>query len=101
MACTGPGDEFVILNKQVEQCRTLPTPDAAAFLLLTFDGALEAPLLIIEIKSSPDGPGQLVEMSYFAQVKQKSGTSRRVYFKERSVDRLLDALLQSAGGITT
>lgn len=98
--CDSPGDEFATLGNGVVQCRIPPTPDLAAFLLLTFDGALEVPMLIIQKDTKPEGDGLLVEMSYFAEVVQKSGAPRRIYFKQPRLDALVDSMLQSAGGET-
>ena len=97
-ACDAPGDEFASLDATTDQCRIPPTPDIAAFLLVTFDGALEAPRLSMQKRVLPAADGANVELSYFAEVPQKSGSVRRVYFKQPSLDRLIDDMLQRAGG---
>ncbi len=57
-------------------------------------------MLIIQKDTKPEGDGLLVEMSYFAEVVQKSGAPRRIYFKQPRLDALVDSMLQSAGGET-
>ena len=99
-ACDAPGDVFKSLNATTDQCLIPPTPDGAACLLLSVDGALEAPRLIMQKQSKPDGDGTLVEMSYFAEVPQKSGPARRVYFLQPRLDALVDSMLINAGGET-
>ncbi|MEM6339587.1 MAG: hypothetical protein AAF729_00435 [Pseudomonadota bacterium] len=97
-SCTAPGDTYKRVSQELVQCRILPAPDLAAFLVLEFDGALEAPTLIMQKKTEPRGEEYLVEMSYYAEVIQKSGSPRRIYFQQRRLDRLVDELLSAAGG---
>lgn len=98
--CQAPGDEFRAISRDVEQCLVPPSPDLAAFLVLGFDGALEVPRLIIQKRALSAPEGVLVEISYFAEVIQKSGNPRRIYFKQARLDALMDQLLRNAGGIT-
>ena len=97
-SCDSPGDEFREISKSVVQCRILPPPDLAAFLVLQYDGALEAPTLVIQKETGRDADAFVVELSYFAEVVQKSGNTRRIYFKQRSLDSLMDRLLAATGG---
>ncbi|MEL6449640.1 MAG: hypothetical protein AAFQ19_00150 [Pseudomonadota bacterium] len=83
------------------QCRILPPPDVAAFLLLQYDGALEAPTLVVQKETDPADGTYVVELSYFAEVVQKSGKPRRIYFKQRELDRLMDQLLAATGGLVS
>lgn len=98
-SCDAPGDVFRQVSRSVVQCRILPPPDVAAFLLLQYDGALEAPTLVVQKETDMDQDAFVVELSYFAEVVQKSGNARRIYFKQRSLDSLMDRLLQATGGI--
>ncbi|WP_420011598.1 hypothetical protein [Tateyamaria sp.] len=97
--CDSPGDQIMQVSRTVVQCRILPPPDMAAFLVLQYDGALEAPALVVQKETDAIDDRFLVEMSYFAEVIQKSGNPRRIYFKQRSLDRLMAELLQATGGI--
>jgi hypothetical protein len=98
-SCNAPGDQIKQVSKAVVQCRILPPPDIAAFLVLQYDGALEAPTLVVQKQTAQADETYVVEMSYFAEVIQKSGNPRRIYFKQRGLDNLMDALLKATGGI--
>lgn len=97
-SCDSPGDKIKDISTSVVQCRILPPPDVAAFLVLQYDGALEAPILVVQKETGQADETYVVEMSYFAEVIQKSGKPRRIYFKQRSLDRLMDGLLEATGG---
>ncbi|WP_415920775.1 hypothetical protein [Tateyamaria sp. SN6-1] len=100
-SCDSPGDELRQVSRDVVQCRIPPPPDVAAFLLLQYDGALAAPTLIVQKETERDAAGAfVVELSYFAEVIQKSGNARRIYFRQRSLDTLMDQLLQATGGVS-
>lgn len=97
-ACNDPGDRYVRPRRGVRQCRTLPSPDLAAFLLVQYDGALEVPTLVIQTEERTAGGPVEVGFSYFAEVPQKSGDTRRIYFKDRELDGFIDQLLVASGG---
>lgn len=97
-ACNDPGDTYARPVQSVRQCRSLPTPDLAAYLLLEFDGALEVPLIIIQTEERPSTDGVEVAFSYYAEVPQKSGALQRVYFRDRRLDEFIDLLLVASGG---
>lgn len=100
-SCDAPGDILRQVSRTVIQCRILPPPDVAAFLLLQYDGALEAPTLVVQKETDPADGTYVVELSYFAEVVQKSGKPRRIYFKQRELDRLMDQLLAATGGLVS
>lgn len=97
-SCDSPGDVLRQVSRSVVQCRILPPPDLAAFLVLQYDGALQAPTLVVQKQTDRDADEFVVELSYFAEVVQKSGNPRRIYFKQRDLDALMDQLLQATGG---
>lgn len=98
--CDSPGDELRDVRGGIVQCRILPPPDVAAFLVLQYEGALEVPNLVVQKETSQEGDAFVVELSYFAEVVQKSGNPRRIYFKQPALDRLMDRLLTATGGIS-
>ncbi|WP_147105798.1 hypothetical protein [Tateyamaria sp. syn59] len=98
-SCNAPGDELRNVSRSVVQCRILPPPDVAAFLLLRYDGALEAPTLVVQKETDRDDEAYVVELSYFAEVVQKSGNPRRIYIRQRALDQLMDQLLIATGGV--
>jgi len=97
-ACTDPGDQYLRRSGGIRQCRSLPTPELAAFLLVQYDGALEVPKLIIQTEERGTGAPVEVGFSYFAEVTQKSGSVQRVYFRDRELDGFIDRLLVATGG---
>ncbi|MEM8578452.1 MAG: hypothetical protein AAGF60_11405 [Pseudomonadota bacterium] len=97
-ACTDPGDVYTRPSRFVQQCRTPPTPDLAAFLLLEYDGALRAPSVVIQTEERRGADAVEVGFSYFAEVPQKSGNARRIYFRDRQLDGFIDLLLVASGG---
>ena len=102
-ACDSPGDTLATPSRGIVQCRTLPTPDFAAFLLLEYDGALKTPTVVMQKQKRRTDAGPestMIEFSYFAEVPQKSGNARRVYYKDRQLDQLLDQMMRAAGGKT-
>ncbi|MEM6759656.1 MAG: hypothetical protein AAF601_09290 [Pseudomonadota bacterium] len=100
-SCDTPGDEIRQISRGVLQCRIPPPPDLAAFLVLQYDGALAAPTLVVQKETEQAVDSVVVELSYFAEVVQKSGNPRRIYFRQRSLDALMDALLEATGGNTS
>lgn len=98
-SCDSPGDVLHQVSRSTLQCRIPPPPDVAAFLVLQYDGALEAPTLVVQKETDASNGGFEVKLSYFAEVIQKSGNARRIYFKQRSLDGLMDQLLEATGGV--
>ena len=98
-SCDSPGDVLRQVSRKVVQCRILPPPDLAAFLVLQYDGALEAPTLVVQKETDQVVDDFVVELSYFAEVVQKSGSPRRIYFVQRNLDSLMDDLLATTGGV--
>ncbi|THH38763.1 hypothetical protein E4Z66_04150 [Aliishimia ponticola] len=96
--CNGPGDIFRRIDGDTAQCALLPTPEGAAFLLVTFDAQLEEPRLIVEKRTRRDGDGYRVEMSYYAEVLAKTGKRQRIYMPRRTLDRQIDMILTNSGG---
>ena len=96
--CDGPGDRFTEPNWQTARCSILPTPEGAAFLLLEFDADLEIPRLVVQKVTRRSGDGYEVEMSYFAQIRSKSGQRQRVYMQRETLDRQIDLILTNTGG---
>ncbi|MEX0371419.1 MAG: hypothetical protein AB3N09_12370 [Tateyamaria sp.] len=100
-SCDSPGDELREVSRSVVQCRILPPPDVAAFLVLQYDGALEAPTLVVQKETDREEEAYIVELSYFAEVVQKSGNPRRIYIRQQALDRLMDQLLIATGGTSS
>lgn len=96
--CDGPGDTFSQPNWQTARCAILPTPEGAAFLLIEFDAELEMPKLVVQKVTRRAGEGYEVEMSYFAEIRSKTGKRQRVYMPRAALDRQIDLILTNTGG---
>ena len=99
MGCTNPGDAFTQPNRTTARCTLLPSPEGAAFLLIEFDASLETPKLVMQKVTRPVDEGYEVEMSYYAQIRAKSGNRQRIYMQRPALDRQIDQLLESSGGV--
>ncbi len=99
--CSSPGDQFLRVDASTAQCRLLPTPEEAAYLLIEFDAKLEAPKVIFQKVTTPTADGFQVQMSHFAEITAKSGQTQRVYIKQPRIDRMFDRLMRRAGGELT
>jgi hypothetical protein len=98
-ACDSPGQTALRPSPASVRCETLPTPDAAAALILRFDGTVDAlPRFIVTFDAAEDGEFYLVTADSFVTVPQFDGTIRDVRITD---DRMLDDLsrfLEAAGG---
>lgn len=97
-SCVNPGDRYTRPNSRTAQCKLLPTPEGAAFLLTQFDAKLELPKLVIQTVTRESGEGYEVEMSYFAEIRAKTGNRQRIYMARESLDRQIDLILANSGG---
>lgn len=99
--CQQPGDVFSQPNRETARCDIVPTPDSAAFLLIQFDAKLEAPSLVVQKVVRKAAECFEVEMSYFAEVRAKTGNLQRIYIQSRDLDRQIDQILTTTGGQTS
>lgn len=98
--CNSPGDRFSRPDRQTARCNILPSPESAAFLLTQFDAQLEVPNLVVQKITRPAEDGFEVEMSYFAEIRAKTGNRQRVYIRNPVLDRQIDVILENSGGRT-
>ncbi|MCX7300130.1 MAG: hypothetical protein NTX73_07075 [Rhodobacterales bacterium] len=60
-ACDNPGQTPRRPVPDTVLCETLPTPDAAAALILRFDGTVDAlPIFVMSFEAQPDGTAYIV-----------------------------------------
>lgn len=98
-ACNSPGQTPVQPAPGQVRCESLPTPEAAASLILTYDGTIEAlPLFIVAFAAEPTSGGYLVTADNFIAVPQRSGMIREVRLADAGLDANMRALLEAAGG---
>jgi hypothetical protein len=96
--CNNPGDRFTQPNRQTARCNMLPTPEGAAFLISEFDARLEVPKLVVQKVTHRTDAGYEVEMSYFAEIRNKAGVQQHIYMPRRTLDRQIDLILTNSGG---
>lgn len=98
-ACRSPGQTPVQPAPGQVRCESLPTPEAAASLILTYDGTIEAlPLFIVAFAAEPTPGGYLVTADNYIAVPQRSGAVREVRLSDATLDANMRDLLEAAGG---
>jgi hypothetical protein len=98
-ACANPGQRPVRPAPDEVRCETLPTPEAAASLILTYEGTIEAlPLFIVSFAAEPAPGGYLVTADNYIAVPQRNGQIREVRLSDARLDANMRALLEAAGG---
>lgn len=96
--CQEPGDVFSTPDRTTARCDIVPTPESAAFLLVQFEAELEVPTLVVQKVVRQVSECFEVEMSYFAEIRAKTGNLQRVYIQNRGLDRQIDQILSTTGG---
>jgi len=98
-ACNSPGQRPVQPAPGQVRCESLPTPEAAASLILTYDGTIEAlPLFIVAFATEPAAGGYVVTADNYISVPQRSGAIREVRLADTALDANMRTLLEAAGG---
>ncbi len=98
-ACDNPGQTPRRPAPDTVICETLPTPDAAAALILRFDGTVDAlPLFVISFQARPQGTAYIVTADSYVTVPQLDGTIRQVRLVDSGVGSSMTGLLTAAGG---
>lgn len=96
--CQDPADTFTQLSESVIECETLPTPDAAAALILRFDGDIQnLPTMVNRMSAQPQGDGFQVMAEYFFRVPQLDTSIKEVRFQQKDVDRAIRRVFRLAG----
>jgi hypothetical protein len=98
-ACSDPGQSPSEPAPGVLRCETLPTPDIAATLILTYGGTVETlPLYIISFTTVARDSDYLVTADSFIVVPQTDGTLRELRLPDPAVEAGMTDLLVAAGG---
>ena len=99
-ACDGPAQTFARPSENTVECREYLPPEPTASIILTYDGVPDRlPQLVISFQTEPDSPGYLVENDVYIDVPQKSGPSLQVRQKDARMNRILNDLYRSSGGV--
>ncbi len=99
-ACRGPGSTLEAPDRGTVTCRSLPPPDLAASLILTFGGTVEAlPEHVITFRAEPQGQGYRVTIDSVVIVPRPAGPPVEVRFDMSEFDRAVAAAVDATGGL--
>ncbi|MEX0320228.1 MAG: hypothetical protein AB3N21_19915 [Ruegeria sp.] len=98
-SCQEPGETLSRPAPTTLECRQLLSPDATAYLILTYDGyPQDLPESVTRLTATENPAGYRVDAEMFLDVPQKDGRSLNVQFESRRLDRMLARLYRAAGG---
>lgn len=97
--CDGPGKTIVRPAANRLQCESLPDPESAAALILSYDGTVtDLPRYVVGLQADPIASGYDVSTSYYIRVPQISGTAVEVRLRDPALVREMRRTLLAAGG---
>ena len=98
-SCEGPGREVVRPSERELRCEGLPPVEAAAALILQFDGTVEAlPRYVSAVALDPAEGGYVVTADTYIRVPQPSGALRIVRIPDPRLDSVIREVFERAGG---
>jgi hypothetical protein len=98
-ACNSPGQRPESPSANTVRCLSLPTPDVAAALILSYDGTIaDLPLYVVSFDTIPSDGGYIVTADSYVTVPQTDGTIRTVRLMDPVVASEMMDLLTTAGG---
>lgn len=98
-ACNSPGQRPETPDALTVRCLSLPTPDVAAALILSYDGTVtDLPLYVVSFDAAPSQGGYVVTADSYVTVPQTDGTVRTVRLQDPGVASGMMDLLVAAGG---
>lgn len=98
-ACDDPTQSVVRPSRNEVRCETLPAPQAAAALILSYDGTVEdLPRFVIGFRAAPDNGGFIVTAENYIRVPQRSGPARQIRLRDPVIEEGMRELLRAAGG---
>ncbi|MEM1374258.1 MAG: hypothetical protein AAGF78_07745 [Pseudomonadota bacterium] len=97
--CQGKSDTLLRPSPTELVCESLPSPQAAAALILQFNGDIEMlPTFITTLTAQDRAEGVLVTTEYFYRVPQRSGEVAVVRFRQPQIEETVRRVFASAGG---
>jgi len=98
--CDDPNETLTKRSRSDIECESLPTPEAAAALILRFDGDIQRlPTLVNTLEAERFGEGYMVLAQYFFRVPQLGGDTIVVRLPQRQADDALRRIFVRAGGV--
>lgn len=97
--CAGPGEDYVRTGKSSFECRAQLSPDATAFLILTFDGYPQnLPQIVTRLSSTKNQLGYRVDADLYFRVPQQDGKTLRIPVDSKTLDQDFGHLYARYGG---
>ncbi len=97
--CDGPGESLVRPGRDEVRCESLPDPESAAAIILSFDGTVEdLPRYVIRFAGRDTERGYLLTADSYIHVPLRDGGAQRVRFDDPEVAAEVRELLIMAGG---
>lgn len=97
--CAGPGDNYVKTGSNSFECRETLSPDATAYLILSYDGYPQnLPQIVTRLSSMKNQKGYRVDAELFFLVPQKNGKTLRIPVESKELDRDFSRLYTDFGG---
>lgn len=98
-ACAAPGQTALRPDPDTLSCESLPEPDAAAGLILAYDGNLEdLPRYVVRFSGAARADGYVMRAESFIDVPRRDGTHVEIRPDDAAVFESFAALLTRAGG---
>ncbi|MEM9852891.1 MAG: hypothetical protein AAF841_00430 [Pseudomonadota bacterium] len=97
--CQSDIDRLTRVSRTELVCESLPSPQAAAALILQYDGDVEAlPTFVTTLYAVPLETGYEVTTEYFYLVPQKGGDVAVIRFRQPRIEQTVRRVFASAGG---
>lgn len=98
-SCDGPGRQVVRPAPDELRCEGLPPVEAAAALILDFDGTVDdLPRYVSSVAIAEDAAGYTVTADTYIRIPQSGGTVRIVRIPDPQLDALIRSVFEGAGG---
>lgn len=97
--CQGDADTLSRPSATELICESLPSPQAAAALILQFNGDIEQlPTFVTTLSAQERSEGFIVTTEYFYRVPQRTGEVAVVRFSQPRIEETVRRIFASAGG---
>lgn len=98
-ACRGPGQRAVRPDGDTMACESLPSPEAAASLILTYEGSLQdLPVYVVRFAGTAVPEGYVIAADSFIRVPRENGATVEIRPEDTALARGFAELLGRAGG---
>ncbi len=98
-ACSTPGQTMIRPTQDEVLCETLPTYDAAAALILSYDGMIEdLPRFVTGFAAVPTDGGYVVTTQNYIRVPRRALPPVEIRLRDAILRDTMQGLLRAAGG---